>query len=131
MDFTEWKLELLADGTKRWRQRLVRIVEGEGKAGRKASSEVEPEAKPVATRTLPQLPIEVWENVIDHLWNHRFALRPCSLVCRAWNPPSCFHLHRPIEIYSVKGVMAGPSCRSGRTICPYRVSRSAGQSHLG
>ncbi|KZT08302.1 uncharacterized protein LAESUDRAFT_676281, partial [Laetiporus sulphureus 93-53] len=62
--------------------------------------------EPVATRTLPQLPIEVWENAINHLWDDQNTLRKCSLVCRAWYHPIRFHLHRQIEIRSVKGVKA-------------------------
>ncbi|KZT08065.1 uncharacterized protein LAESUDRAFT_615278, partial [Laetiporus sulphureus 93-53] len=55
---------------------------------------------------LPQLPIEVWENVINHLWNAQRALRECSLTCRAWYPPSHFHLIGWVEIRSVQGVKA-------------------------
>ncbi|KZT08111.1 uncharacterized protein LAESUDRAFT_75822 [Laetiporus sulphureus 93-53] len=97
MEVIKRKLERFGDRMKKWRinlQRLTRIVKGKGKAG------------PVATRTLPQLPIEVWENVIDHLWDDRDALKACIFVCRAWYSPSRFHLHRQIEIQSVKGVKA-------------------------
>ncbi|KZS99649.1 uncharacterized protein LAESUDRAFT_606320, partial [Laetiporus sulphureus 93-53] len=55
---------------------------------------------------LPQLPIEVWENVIDHLWDDQGALQECNRVCRAWYPLSRFHLHRQITIRNVKGVKA-------------------------
>ncbi|KZS99518.1 uncharacterized protein LAESUDRAFT_618057, partial [Laetiporus sulphureus 93-53] len=50
------------------------------------------------------LPIEVWENGINHLWDDQRALRRCSLVCRAWYPPCRFHLRRDIRIRTVKGV---------------------------
>ncbi|KZT00701.1 uncharacterized protein LAESUDRAFT_612207, partial [Laetiporus sulphureus 93-53] len=56
--------------------------------------------------TLPQLPVWVWENVIDHLWDDQWTLRKCRLVCRAWYPPCRFHLRTDITIYSVKGVKA-------------------------
>ncbi|KZS99554.1 uncharacterized protein LAESUDRAFT_616257, partial [Laetiporus sulphureus 93-53] len=54
----------------------------------------------------PQLPIEVWENVIDHLWDKQWTLLECHLVCRAWYPRSRFHLHRSIWFVSSKGVKA-------------------------
>ncbi|KZT05514.1 uncharacterized protein LAESUDRAFT_607097, partial [Laetiporus sulphureus 93-53] len=56
--------------------------------------------------TLPQLPIEVWENVVNHPWDDQRALKRCGLVCRAWYPPRRFHLHRRITIWSAKGVKA-------------------------
>ncbi|KZT01631.1 uncharacterized protein LAESUDRAFT_611880, partial [Laetiporus sulphureus 93-53] len=56
--------------------------------------------------TLPQLPVEVWENVIDHLWADQWALWECRLVCRAWYPPSRFYLLKYITMRSVKGVKA-------------------------
>ncbi|KZT04993.1 uncharacterized protein LAESUDRAFT_250027 [Laetiporus sulphureus 93-53] len=83
-------------------QRLEPMVKGKGKAGETGSSET----VPVATRPLPQLLIEVWENVINHLWDNEWALWMCRLVCRAWYPPSRFHLHSQIRIQSVKGVKA-------------------------
>ncbi|KZT04911.1 uncharacterized protein LAESUDRAFT_657015, partial [Laetiporus sulphureus 93-53] len=59
-----------------------------------------------ARRPLPQLPMEVWENVIDHLWDTQDALRQCIFVCRAWHPRSCFHLRMQIKIKSVEDVKA-------------------------
>lgn len=41
---------------------------------------------------LPNLPVEVWERVVDHLWEDYPELLACSLVCRAWLPRSRFHL---------------------------------------
>ncbi|KZT00200.1 uncharacterized protein LAESUDRAFT_614766, partial [Laetiporus sulphureus 93-53] len=55
---------------------------------------------------LPQLPIEVWENVIDHLWDNQWDLLECRLVCRAWYPLSRFHLDRKIWFSSSKGAKA-------------------------
>ncbi|KZT04931.1 uncharacterized protein LAESUDRAFT_760673 [Laetiporus sulphureus 93-53] len=60
-----------------------------------------------ARRPLPQLPIEVWENVINHLWDAQRTLRRCTInVCRAWYPPSRFHLRVQIKIKSVEDVKA-------------------------
>ncbi|KZT04908.1 uncharacterized protein LAESUDRAFT_246762 [Laetiporus sulphureus 93-53] len=99
------KLKRLEDRTKKWRlnsRRLVRIIKGKVKAGRAGTCKVEA----VATGTFPQLPVEVWENVINHLWDDQDALEVCICVCRAWYPPSRFHLHRQINIGSVQGVKA-------------------------
>ncbi|KZT04982.1 uncharacterized protein LAESUDRAFT_813848 [Laetiporus sulphureus 93-53] len=100
MESFKQKLECLEDGTRGWKinsKRLVRIIEGEGKVGETGMS---------AMRPLPQLPVEVWENVINHLWDDQYALAQCSLVCRAWYPPCRFHLHRKIMINTVRGVKA-------------------------
>ena len=45
-----------------------------------------------AIQASPKLPVEVWERVIDHLWEDYPELLACSLVCRAWLPRSGFHL---------------------------------------
>ncbi|EPS99448.1 hypothetical protein FOMPIDRAFT_115409 [Fomitopsis schrenkii] len=45
-----------------------------------------------ASQILPKLPIEVWERVMDHLWEDYPELLACSLVCTAWRPRSRFHL---------------------------------------
>jgi len=39
-----------------------------------------------------QLPIEIWERAIDHLWADVETLKACTLVCRLWTPRSRFHL---------------------------------------
>lgn len=41
---------------------------------------------------LLEIPIEIWERVMDHLCLDYQALVACSLVCRAWLPRSRFHL---------------------------------------
>ncbi|EPT01946.1 hypothetical protein FOMPIDRAFT_1015533 [Fomitopsis schrenkii] len=38
------------------------------------------------------VPTEIWERVIDHLWANPAALRACAQVSRAWHPRSLFHL---------------------------------------
>ena len=40
----------------------------------------------------PQLPVEVWERVIDDLSIHLTTLWNCALVCKAWQARSRFHL---------------------------------------
>ncbi|KZT63602.1 hypothetical protein DAEQUDRAFT_733652 [Daedalea quercina L-15889] len=41
---------------------------------------------------LPVLPVEIWERVIDHLWEWPLWLSRCALVCRVWHVRSHFHL---------------------------------------
>lgn len=38
------------------------------------------------------IPVEVWERVIDHLWGFPTTLHACAQVSRAWHPRSLFHL---------------------------------------
>ncbi|KAH9919863.1 uncharacterized protein B0H18DRAFT_1213663 [Fomitopsis serialis] len=38
-----------------------------------------------------RLPLETWDNVVDHLWNDRRALTACSLTCHALLPASRYH----------------------------------------
>ena len=47
---------------------------------------------PNPAKFLSKLPVEVWERVMDHLWEDYPELLACSLVCRAWYPRSRFHL---------------------------------------
>ncbi|EED79867.1 predicted protein [Postia placenta Mad-698-R] len=41
---------------------------------------------------LPQLPIEVWENVIDEFYGDEEELKKFTLICRAWSFRSRYHL---------------------------------------
>jgi len=44
-------------------------------------------------RNLPtEVPIEIWERAIDHLWAEFEALKACTLVSRRWYPRSRLHL---------------------------------------
>ena len=38
------------------------------------------------------IPIEIWERVIDHLWSFPATLHACAQVSRAWYSRSLFHL---------------------------------------
>ncbi|KAH9835317.1 uncharacterized protein C8Q71DRAFT_113496 [Rhodofomes roseus] len=49
---------------------------------------------------VPQLPPELWEQVIDHLWNDTPTLRECSLTCRVFFTSSRYHLFYRIELCS-------------------------------
>lgn len=42
--------------------------------------------------------LELWDMIIDHLWDHPGALASCSLVCRAWLPSTRLHLFRQVEL---------------------------------
>ena len=39
-----------------------------------------------------ELPQEMWDNVIDHLWDNRNALIACGTTCKALLSPSRFHI---------------------------------------
>ncbi|KAH9926435.1 uncharacterized protein B0H18DRAFT_1006080 [Fomitopsis serialis] len=57
---------------------------------------------PSATRShaVPVLPVEVWERVIDHLWEDHPELLACSAVCKVWRPRSTFHLLSRVFFHS-------------------------------
>jgi hypothetical protein len=44
------------------------------------------------------LPIEVWENVLDHLHSDINTLKKCILVCNSWVPRCRFHLFARITV---------------------------------
>ncbi|EPS97386.1 hypothetical protein FOMPIDRAFT_48439, partial [Fomitopsis schrenkii] len=48
--------------------------------------------------TKAQLPLEVWEHILDYLNDDREALRMSSLTCRAWLPMARRHLFARIEL---------------------------------
>jgi hypothetical protein len=47
---------------------------------------------------LKQIPQEIIDQVIDHLYNDRETLRTCALVCRSWVPSSRYHLFGNVDI---------------------------------
>ncbi|PCH35318.1 hypothetical protein WOLCODRAFT_27787 [Wolfiporia cocos MD-104 SS10] len=40
----------------------------------------------------PHLAPEIWDQILDHLWNDSAALKRCSRTCRSWVPASRYHL---------------------------------------
>jgi len=63
---------------------------------------------------LPELPIEIWEMVIDHLWNDPGSLAVCALVCKSWSFRCLFHLRgkllvrdRNVVVQAAKRLRAG------------------------
>lgn len=46
----------------------------------------------------PSLPIELWEHIIDHLFDHRQSLSSCASVCKGWVDPARFHLFTSITL---------------------------------
>ncbi|EMD37825.1 hypothetical protein CERSUDRAFT_105714 [Gelatoporia subvermispora B] len=50
--------------------------------------------------TIPLLPPEVTDRIIDYLWADRTSLRNCALTCRAWSPVSRYHLFHTLRIWS-------------------------------
>lgn len=57
--------------------------------------------------SLPVLPTEVWECVIDHLAYAMLsqALKNCTLVCKAWFPRSRYHYFRRVFLREQKRVV--------------------------
>ncbi|KAH9838524.1 uncharacterized protein C8Q71DRAFT_722679 [Rhodofomes roseus] len=51
---------------------------------------------------LPELPIEIQEQVLDHLHDDRRALRACSLVCSAWISTARLHLFRVVDLHRAR-----------------------------
>lgn len=43
-------------------------------------------------KIIPEFPIEIWERVIDELWDDPLTLNACALVCRSWLARSRFQL---------------------------------------
>ncbi|OCH89764.1 hypothetical protein OBBRIDRAFT_693801, partial [Obba rivulosa] len=48
------------------------------------------------------LPLELYEDVIDYLWDDLSALLACSLTCRALTPRTRFHIFRVVTLGSLK-----------------------------
>lgn len=44
------------------------------------------------------LPVELWDNIIDHMWDDHDSLAACSLVCRAWLPSARIHLFHTVRL---------------------------------
>jgi len=53
---------------------------------------------------LQEIPVEVWENVIDQLQDDMYTLLACTRVCRAWTPRSRLHLRKWIVFYKRRQV---------------------------
>jgi hypothetical protein len=51
---------------------------------------------------LKQIPQEIIDQVIDHLYDDWETLRTCALVCRAWVPSSRYHLFGVVNIYALE-----------------------------
>ena len=58
----------------------------------------------IAPRALPQLPVEVWEKVIDHIDPHPFlrnrTFAAMSLTCRAFVPRVRYWMYQRVHIHS-------------------------------
>lgn len=49
-----------------------------------------------------RLPVELWDNILDHLWEDRDSLAECSLVCRTWLPAARTHLFHTVALVRLK-----------------------------
>lgn len=47
-------------------------------------------------------PLELYEHIMDHLWDDVRTLTACTLVCRAWVPTCRHHLFHTVTLNSVK-----------------------------
>ena len=50
---------------------------------------------------LPELPLDVYELIIDFVWPDREALLACALTCRAWYARSRSNLFYRVELYNL------------------------------
>lgn len=58
----------------------------------------------LSVQTVPQLPIEVWELVLDPLapeCHMNYPFLTCCLTCRSWLPRSRVHLYRDISVEDI------------------------------
>jgi hypothetical protein len=46
------------------------------------------------------LPLELFDETLDHLWDDPKALQACSLTCRSWLPTARLHLFRSVRLSS-------------------------------
>ena len=51
------------------------------------------------------LPVEIQEQILDHLHNDIHALRACCLTSSSWVPRTRFHLFRSVRLYSRKSCL--------------------------
>jgi hypothetical protein len=67
------------------------------------------------------LPIELWETIIDHLHSDQVSLRTCGLTCKSWLPASRYHLFRVLVLtaYDFHKFIKILSPSSLTTIGPY------------
>jgi len=66
-------------------------------------------------KTMPALPNEVQDRILDFLHDDKLALKACALVCRTWVPTSRFHLFRQIQLYlrtadTAMAIFTNPHC---------------------
>jgi hypothetical protein len=92
---------------------------------------------------LKQIPQEIIDQVIDHLYNDRETLRTCALVCRSWVPSSRYHLFgvvvicpmefkQPSRYSSLIGHLDHPLCTFAPSIRVLYIKASTddGDAHL-
>ncbi|KAI0924174.1 hypothetical protein AcW2_005127 [Taiwanofungus camphoratus] len=48
--------------------------------------------------SLPNLPPEICDYILDYLWDDPRTLRACSLTCRAWLPTTRLHLFHSMHL---------------------------------
>ena len=82
-------------------KRLARALKPKHKC---AAPEPKPAPTPAPSRRmaqLPELPLDVYELIIDFVWPDRDALLACALTCRAWYARSRSNLFYRVELYNL------------------------------
>lgn len=47
----------------------------------------------------PSFPPEIWDRILDNLWDDKCTTAACSLTCSAWLPTSRLHLFQTFQLY--------------------------------
>ncbi|KAJ6480132.1 hypothetical protein C8R45DRAFT_1154928 [Mycena sanguinolenta] len=74
-----------------------------------------------------RFPIELWDNIIDHLHSNKRALLTCSLVCSAWSASSRYHLFQNASIIRVHRRNFKSFCK---LLASQRLNAYIGRLHL-
>lgn len=67
----------------------------------------------------PDLPLELSDNIIDHLWDDSDSLATCTLVCRAWLPSARTHLFDTVKLVPRKWDDYAEEMQALHRICPF------------
>lgn len=65
------------------------------------------------------LPVELSDSVIDHLWDDSGSLAACTLVCRAWLPSARTHLFSTVTLIPREWNEHAEELQALHRICPF------------
>ena len=63
-------------------------------------------SRSTATMSLPLLPVELLDHIVDYLHDTRDALKSCRLVSRSWAPRTRKHLFANVTFYDAKDLQS-------------------------